>query len=54
MDNSYDSFDPSVLLKITDFGLAHIIPPGSNKAYIKYKCGTFSYTAPEVTNVNYK
>lgn len=52
-ENNYsiDSFDPNVYLKICDFGLAHVIPSGSNKAFMKYKCGTFYYTAPEIKNV---
>jgi serine/threonine protein kinase len=49
---SFDSFDTNMMLKITDFGLAHIIPMGSNNAYMKQKCGTFNYTAPEIANVS--
>ncbi len=36
-------------LKITDFGLSHFIPSGQDKAYMKYRCGTFGYSAPEIT-----
>jgi serine/threonine protein kinase len=51
LNGSFDSFDPSLLLKITDFGLAHIIPLGSEKALMRQRCGTFYYTAPEISNV---
>jgi len=50
--NSVDSFDPNQFLKITDFGLAHPIAFGNTKTFMKYRCGTFYYTAPEITNVN--
>ncbi len=53
-NNSADSFDASLYLKITDFGVAHPIAMGSQKAYMKYKCGTYYYTAPEISNVNYR
>ena len=39
-------------LKITDFGFAHLIPQGNTKVFMKFPCGTFAYTAPEVTKVN--
>jgi serine/threonine protein kinase len=52
LDESFESFDPTLLLKVTDFGLSHIIPPGSSKALMKQRCGTFAYTAPEINNVN--
>jgi serine/threonine protein kinase len=51
MNVSDCSYDPNVVVKISDFGLSHLISNGSNKAYLKYKCGTHSYTAPEVINV---
>jgi serine/threonine protein kinase len=51
--NSLLSFDPDSYLKITDFGLSHIIPFEHKKAYMKLKCGTFGYSAPEITKVNY-
>jgi serine/threonine protein kinase len=53
LNESYDSFDPTQLLKITDFGLSHVIPLGSDKALMKQRCGTFSYTAPEIGNVSH-
>jgi serine/threonine protein kinase len=40
-------------IKLTDFGLAHIINPKTNKAYMKYRAGTMEYKAPEVKDVNY-
>jgi len=49
--DSCDSFDANVFLKISDFGISHPIQMNTGKAYIKYTCGTFYYTAPEVTNV---
>lgn len=52
-NNSIDSFDPNVFLKITDFGLSHPIPLGSNKTFMKFRCGTHYYTAPEIKNVNF-
>ena len=41
------------IVKITDFGLAHIISEGNTKAYLKYPCGSFGYSAPEKKNVSY-
>ena len=52
MNSSFDLFDPHILLKITDFGLAHAIKLGDDRAHMKYKCGTFNYTAPEVKDVS--
>lgn len=52
-NNSLDSFDPTEYLKITDFGLSHPIPLGDTKTFMKFRCGTYYYTAPEITNVNY-
>lgn len=46
-----DSYDSPQILRITDFGLSHIIPAKSTKAYMKYRCGTHVYTAPEITHV---
>lgn len=40
------------IVKISDFGLSHFIPNGSSKSYLKYKCGTHAYTAPEVVDVS--
>jgi serine/threonine-protein kinase Chk2 len=54
-NNENDSIDEEYFddyfLKITDFGYAHVIPNDSDKAYMKLPCGTFAYTAPEVTKV---
>lgn len=50
-DVSVTSYDPNSFVKISDFGFSHIIPYGDTKAYMKYKTGTFSYTAPEIANV---
>lgn len=50
-DESMMTYDPNSLLKLTDFGLAHIIPSGRKKAFMKYKCGTFGYSAPEIGKV---
>ena len=49
--DSCDSFDANIYLKISDFGISHPLHKNTGKAYIKYKCGTFNYIAPEVTNV---
>ena len=46
-----DSFDENLFLKISDFGISHPIHLNTGKAYIKFKCGTHYYTAPEVKNV---
>lgn len=46
------SLDPNITLKVTDFGLAHIIPEGQNKTYMKFRAGTTEYKAPEVKDVN--
>jgi len=37
----------NITVKLTDFGLSHIIPNGSSKAYLKYPCGSYGYSAPE-------
>jgi serine/threonine protein kinase len=49
--DSCDSFDANIYLKISDFGISHPLQSNSGKAYIKFKCGTFNYIAPEVVNV---
>ncbi len=61
--DSDDSFDADVFLKISDFGISHPIQINSKtylnsenenligKAYIKYRLGTYYYTAPEVLDV---
>jgi serine/threonine protein kinase len=46
---SVSSIDTNTFLKITDFGLAHLIPSGQKKALMKVRCGTFGYCAPEIT-----
>lgn len=48
---SADSFDATENIKITDFGLSHIIPLGSSKTLMKFKSGSFYYMAPEIKNV---
>lgn len=51
-ESSIISLNPNEhVLKISDFGLSHIIPEGSDKAFMKFPCGTFAYTAPEVGKV---
>jgi serine/threonine protein kinase len=49
LDTSIDSYDPSVILKLTDFGLAHHIE--QKKTFMRYKSGTYSYQAPEISDV---
>lgn len=46
-----DSYDPNVILKVTDFGLAHFINRENSKAYMKLRAGTIEYKAPEVKDV---
>jgi len=38
-------------LKITDFGLAHLLSGNNDKVFMKYRAGTFEYKAPEVKDV---
>jgi serine/threonine protein kinase len=38
-------------LKITDFGLAHLLSGNNDKVYMKYRAGTYEYKAPEVKDV---
>jgi serine/threonine protein kinase len=49
VDTSTDSYYSSVVLKLTDFGLAH--PGEGEKTFMKYKSGTYSYQAPEICDV---
>ena len=49
--NHYDEINYDCSIKLTDFGLAHIIPDGEQFAFAKFSCGTHQYKAPEVTNV---
>jgi serine/threonine protein kinase len=51
IETSIDSFDPNTIIKLTDFGLAHIIPSLSDKAYMRYTSGTYAYKAPEIKDV---
>lgn len=46
-----NKLDNDLVLKVMDFGLAHIIPNKEQTAFMKYKCGTFNYRAPEVQDV---
>jgi serine/threonine protein kinase len=39
-------------LKITDFGLAHLLSGNNDKVFMKFRAGTFEYKAPEVKDVN--
>jgi serine/threonine protein kinase len=43
----YEDFD----LKLADFGFAHIVPEGEEKAFMKFPCGTFAYISPEIAKV---
>jgi serine/threonine protein kinase len=54
LNMSIDSYDPNIILKVTDFGLAHIIPKGQGKAFMKFRAGTMEYKAPEVKDVRIK
>jgi serine/threonine protein kinase len=44
--------DQDHLVKITDFGLAHIISQGNTRTYLKHPCGSFGYSAPEKKSVS--
>jgi serine/threonine protein kinase len=50
-NDSMASYDPNTMLKVTDFGLAHIINRDSDKAYMKFRAGTHEYIAPEIKDV---
>ncbi len=39
------------IIKLTDFGLSHIISNGNTKTYMKHPLGTYGYIAPEVKSV---
>ena len=39
------------VIKLTDFGLSHIISNGNTKAYLKFPCGSYGYSAPEKKSV---
>ena len=47
-----ESIDPSIHLKLSDFGLSLILNPATQKAFMPLKAGTFNYLAPEVGNVS--
>ena len=49
LDTSIDSYDPNSILKLTDFGLAHHVE--EKKTFMRYKSGTYSYQAPEISDV---
>ncbi len=50
---SYEDVSESTSqLKLTDFGLSHIINDGEKVAFAKYSCGTHNYKAPELTSVS--
>lgn len=49
-----DLTEHTSLLKITDFGLSHIISEGERTAYVKFPLGTHNYKAPEIVNVKYQ
>jgi len=51
--NDEEEFEQEHRIKITDFGLAHIISKDNKKAYLKYICGTNGYIAPEKKNDSY-
>ena len=50
MDNDDDEEIDSVV-KLTDFGLSHIISNGNTKAFLKFPCGSYGYSAPEKKSV---
>ncbi len=52
-DYSFNTYEDEndTIIKLTDFGLAHIIPEGEQLAYAKFICGTHAYKAPELKNV---
>ena len=51
---SAEADDEDQIVKLTDFGLSHIISQGNTKTYIKYPCGSYGYSAPEKKSVNKK
>ena len=52
-DDTWGSMVPikNDVLKITDFGLAHLLSGSNDKVFMKYRAGTFEYKAPEVKDV---
>jgi serine/threonine protein kinase len=57
LENSFTSYEEitehTSILKLTDFGLSHIIPEKEKLAYARYTCGTHNYKAPELINVGF-
>jgi len=51
--NDEEEFELEHRLKLSDFGLAHIISKDNKKAYLKYICGSNGYIAPEKKNDSY-
>ncbi len=40
-------------VKLGDFGLAHVVGKGQDKAHMVYRAGSMEYKAPEVKDVSY-
>jgi serine/threonine protein kinase len=56
-DSSFTSYEDitehTSVLKLTDFGLSHMIPEKEKVAFAKFSCGTHNYKAPELINVGF-
>jgi len=51
--NMSGELDELQIVKLTDFGLAHIISQDNSKTFMKYHCGSFGYSAPEKKSESY-
>jgi len=52
-DNNFFGEIEEEIIKLTDFGLSHIISKGNTKTFMKYHCGSFGYSAPEKKSESY-
>ncbi len=52
LDESLEEDEIFDKIKLTDFGLAHLVNTKTGKAYMKYRAGTMEYKAPEIKDVN--
>jgi serine/threonine protein kinase len=48
--NNYEC-ETDIMIKLTDFGVSHVISNENTMAHAKFACGSYDYKAPELKNV---